>query len=336
MVSETRSRAVRAFLPLLLSLSILPLSADAQEGRGGTLDAARALSPEAAAALAPSAAVPPPRPPPDLGRGHRLSWPENKRRAGWTELVTTSAYVGGLLGFRAIDYPGAPRWSRENSFDRFMRDRMIVSERARGGIARASDGLLYALVAYPVVVEDLSLVLLGDRNPGLAGQLLAIDAQAFALAGLLVGVTKVGAGRERPTARAAGCGDHPNAPACTAEDRNGSFFSGHAAMAFTGASLVCFHQQQVPNLYGSRAAGIGVCASAMTLATTTAAFRVMADKHWTTDVLVGAGVGIFSGWLLPWLMHGRTFLDVEGERVRGSFSPMLDRTTYGLGFQGTF
>ncbi|MBC7171208.1 MAG: hypothetical protein H5U40_02210, partial [Polyangiaceae bacterium] len=100
--------------------------------------------------------------------------------------------------------------------------------------------------------------------------------------------------------------------------------------------LACFHQQQVPGLYGTRAAGIGACASAMAMATTTSLFRVMADKHWASDVLVGAGVGLFAGWLLPWLFHGRTFLDFEGEHVRGSVSPSVGQRSAGLEIKASF
>ncbi|MBC7171541.1 MAG: phosphatase PAP2 family protein, partial [Polyangiaceae bacterium] len=117
---------------------------------------------------------------------------------------------------------------------------------------------------------------------------------------------------------------------------NRSFFSGHSSMAFTGAGLVCFHQQQLAGLYGSRAAGIGVCGSALAFASTTALLRVAADKHWSTDVLAGAGVGIFSGWLLPWLLHGRSVVDVNGEHVRGAVLPIVDRGTYGLELRGSF
>jgi hypothetical protein len=38
-------------------------------------------------------------------------------------------------------------------------------------------------------------------------------------------------------------------------------------------------------------------------ATTQGALRMMTDDHYSTDVLVGAGIGVFSGYILPQLLH---------------------------------
>ena len=67
--------------------------------------------------------------------------------------------------------------------------------------------------------------------------------------------------------------------------------SGHASRAFMGAELIRLE-------YGSWW-GLG----AYTVATGTAALRVCHNRHWGTDVLVGAGIGVLSAeiawWLLP-------------------------------------
>lgn len=78
-----------------------------------------------------------------------------------------------------------------------------------------------------------------------------------------------------------------------------SFPSGHTAFAFTGATILNAE-------YGSRypwvsAAGYGV-------ATLTGLGRVLNNRHWATDVVTGAGVGIaatYLGYLLNDLMWGR-------------------------------
>lgn len=73
-----------------------------------------------------------------------------------------------------------------------------------------------------------------------------------------------------------------------------SFPSGHTATAFMGAELVRLE-------YGSDTPWIVVAAYA--IASGTSIMRVRNEKHWFTDVLAGAGMGMLSArigwWLLP-------------------------------------
>lgn len=61
--------------------------------------------------------------------------------------------------------------------------------------------------------------------------------------------------------------------------------SGHTAQAFVAASIVHKEFRYKSPWYGIGAYG---------LATTVAAFRMINDKHWQSDVIVGAGIGILS------------------------------------------
>jgi hypothetical protein len=70
-----------------------------------------------------------------------------------------------------------------------------------------------------------------------------------------------------------------------------SFPSGHTATAFTGAEFVRME-------YGW---GWGICAYA--LATGVGVLRINNDKHWFSDVLTGAGIGIFSAHVGEWLLE---------------------------------
>lgn len=76
-----------------------------------------------------------------------------------------------------------------------------------------------------------------------------------------------------------------------------SFPSGHTAMAFTAASLL---QKE----YGSLSPWVGI--ASYTAATITGISRMLNNRHWLSDVVVGAGVGILStnlGYLITekWL-----------------------------------
>ena len=72
-----------------------------------------------------------------------------------------------------------------------------------------------------------------------------------------------------------------------------SFPSGHTAQAFLAASIVHTEFRDKSQWYG-----IG----AYTLATSVAAFRMINNKHWESDVVAGAGFGILSAHL-AYLTH---------------------------------
>ena len=73
------------------------------------------------------------------------------------------------------------------------------------------------------------------------------------------------------------------------------FPSGHTATAFMGAEIIRQEYKDSSPLYGI---------AAYTFATGIGYARIYNDRHWFTDVLAGAGVGILSArigyWLLPY------------------------------------
>lgn len=74
---------------------------------------------------------------------------------------------------------------------------------------------------------------------------------------------------------------------------NRSFPSGHASMAFLGATLM--HHE-----YGlTRSPWYSIGAYSTALATSMA--RQLHNKHWLSDVMVGAGIGIMAGELAYWI-----------------------------------
>ncbi|OXA93182.1 PA-phosphatase [Flavobacterium hercynium] len=114
---------------------------------------------------------------------------------------------------------------------------------------------------------------LKDRSIILASSYLMMSATVFALKG----ITKV----ERPDGSS-----------------NNSFPSGHTATAFAGAEFMYQEYKDQSIWYGI--AGYAV-------ATGTGLFRMYNDRHWLTDVVAGAGIGILSTkaayWMYPFLQH---------------------------------
>ena len=264
-------------------------------------------------------------------RAHRLEW--SWRRVHWGE-ITSSIALG--LGTLAINQTkeASRNWTGGILFDDWVRDALRVKGNTQKRIIRASNILEFSLIGAPTLIDTLGVTLIGDRNLDVAGQLFAIQGQAFAMTGFLTVATKTVVGRQRPEAKEQGCGD--NGIECGA-GANRSFFSGHAAFAFTGAGLICVEHTHLP-LFG-RIGGKLACGTALTAASAASIFRILGDKHWATDVLVGAGVGLWSGWLMPWILHYRHPQPEERARWRrhlGKLTPYGQKNGFGLGYQSTF
>lgn len=109
---------------------------------------------------------------------------------------------------------------------------------------------------------------------------------------------------------------------------NDSFPSGHTAMAFTGARILFKEYRDVSPWIGI--AGYGV-------ATATGALRVLNKKHWVSDVVTGAGVGILSaemGYRLLPVMHKA--LGIKNKSTNLAIIPACSTNQLGVGVFYTF
>ncbi len=112
-----------------------------------------------------------------------------------------------------------------------------------------------------------------------------------------------------------------------------SFPSGHTTTAFMGAELLRLE-------YGSEYPWVGIVG--YLAATSTAFLRVYNDRHWVTDTVAGAGVGILSArigyWIAPylntWLWGGTT--GYEESDITASLTPCLIDNTCGVGLSVRF
>ncbi len=231
----------------------------------------------------------------------RLSWPTRAPRFRAAEYAATGLFVGGLLAKDLlVPQKKGFRWTGGVLFDDAVRDRLRAdTPEGRRTADDISDVLNYGLLAYPTLVDAGLVAGAYHRSPEVALQMSLINGQSYALTGLVTTVVKRLGRRARPYTQE--CAE-PGSPDCNENVANESFFSGHAAVAFTGAGLICAHHRKLP-LYGGGAADRIACGAALAAAGASAALRVVADKHHTTDVLLGAAVGLASGYVLPTLLH---------------------------------
>lgn len=233
---------------------------------------------------------------------------EEDFRLQWTfPKVRPVEYVVGLglpVAFRIINHntfdARRPRWTGGNFFDDGVEGLIGRNDEDTRRLADiASDVTWYTTMAYPFV-DTLLVTLVLDGNPDVAWQMTAINIGAMAVNGFVTLLAIRATARSRPKTEI--CLEQGGSfEECRGDDVR-SFPSGHTAGSFTGAGLTCAHHLAMP-LYGGGLADGAACVGALTLATGTALFRVVADKHHMIDVIAGAAIGLGSGWLLPWLLH---------------------------------
>jgi membrane-associated phospholipid phosphatase len=108
-----------------------------------------------------------------------------------------------------------------------------------------------------------------------------------------------------------------------------SFPSGHAAEAFVGAEFMRLEYKDVSPWYGI---------AGYAMATATGMLRMYNDKHWMSDVIAGAGVGIASTRIAYWLypkMQG-LFGKPKNPDVVNVLMPTYSNGSLGLSFVKRF
>ena len=101
-----------------------------------------------------------------------------------------------------------------------------------------------------------------------------------------------------------------------------SFPSGHTTFAFTNATVLFNEFQETTSI---------LAYSGYVFATTTGAFRMINNKHWLSDVLVGAGVGIFVTELVYHFEPFKNFNPFKKSK-NICFIPRINNNQYGFYF----
>lgn len=108
---------------------------------------------------------------------------------------------------------------------------------------------------------------------------------------------------------------------------NSSFPSGHTAEAFASAEFLRQEYKDISPWYGF--AGYAI-------ATATGALRIYNNKHWLSDVVAGAGIGIASSKLSYWIYAAMKKKFSPNKEINAMVIPYYNNKTAGLSCVYTF
>lgn len=233
---------------------------------------------------------------------------QSSRRRGRTPIASTAvptvigsavALAAGVALFATTQQTqtgSASTWRGGIVLDEGVRDGLrLQAPDARDAAARASDVLMIAGMLNAVAIDAFAIPLAQD-DPHLAWQASTAYSLALGITLVLNDVVKESVGRARPYERE--CRQDPSSPACTSQDTYASFYSGHTAVAFTSAGFSCaMHLSR--SLYGDDAADGASCGASLAVAAMTGLLRIASDRHYLSDVAIGAVIGFLVGYIVP-------------------------------------
>jgi membrane-associated phospholipid phosphatase len=192
-----------------------------------------------------------------------------------------------------------------NAFDRPATRNWSTAWGDRSDVARD------VVVLSSLIASSVPPLLRAEWSPALT--LSVMFAEAYAVMGGVAYLAKMAVARRRPYLYNTDL--TPEERLGALDDPKSSFFSGHAAAAFTAAA---FLSKVFTDLHGPSAWSTLVWVSSMSLAAYTAFARVKAGVHFPTDVIAGAAVGFAIGYLVP-VLHKKG----RSDRVQVAAGPNM-------------
>jgi len=272
----------------------------------------------------------------DLGDPRALVWNDRWSKFSTFDYAATAVIGGAAAALYAGGEPAREaNWDGPILFDKPIRDALRVrSAGALRDVRMVGDVFTITPVAF-VFADSLFTPIVRGR-PDIAWQLSMMNLQAHAVTGLFLYTMFETVGRARPSYRECEAGTSQD-PLCKA-GTFASFPSGHTGGAMTAAGLTCAHHLHLA-LYGGGAPDTIACISAITLASGSGLFRLIGDRHYATDVLVGGTVGFLVGYGIPTLFHYRERPlgeIVRTAHVRAVVTIGAESTPAGASVLGTF
>jgi membrane-associated phospholipid phosphatase len=230
------------------------------------------------------------------------AWP---RVRPW-EYVAGPALIAYGITLRFEGPQPDANWRGGILFDDAVIDAIAVRSRTRVTIGHVTDAMFYSAMAFRLVDSALMPGLVHGKWD-VALQMTFIDMESFGVVASVLWTTQLFVRRERPymeecrndpefAAREGDCKGLPNT------DMNRSFISGHPAVGVAAAALTCLHHAHMP-LYGG---GVGdglACGATIAAAAVNGIGRVVAEKHYASDLILGVTLGLAAGYVVPKALH---------------------------------
>ncbi len=241
-------------------------------------------------ALAQTSAASPPLldPKADTPSLWREQWPAFRTSEGVATLAAGLASAV-IVAAGPIDQP---RWQGPILFDNAVRNSLRANSAEARRTYKTIGDWSYRLSPLLPLFDVFVVAAIGHSDSKLALNLGGMLAEAYSYSGMFSVISTQLSVRKRPYSDCSEGGE------CDTQ----SFYSGHSAIAATGAGLMCANHTRIA-LYGSPFLDIGSCILASANALLTATSRVVADRHYATDVIAGTGFGFAFGYAVPVLLH---------------------------------
>lgn len=217
--------------------------------------------------------------------------------------LALATFACGALSVNLAHAQPRPRWTGPVAFDRDASGLLRARERDVRRVADSASWVIVGVVmAAPLAITTRAAI--ETRSSALVmGESLLSLAIPYGATAALGFAAKYAIARERPFATREGLarrcvrGDEPGCE----WDRNGSFPSLHSALGFAGAGMACVQTLRfAPSNAGLDAVTCGLSTMGAAIGAT---LRMVADRHYATDVLVGSLLGLGLSVGLGWALH---------------------------------
>jgi len=235
-----------------------------------------------------------------------VRWSDDWHRVRLLEVADIIALTVASIEIDTLVLPNHAKWSKPILFDEAARGVFKSNDAHIQELAGTwSDRLYQGMVIAPYLIDNYIVALGVHENADVALQMTLINLQSLGLSGVMSLGAEHAVGRSRPYVQDCTNGTGPDKVGfnrCGTEGDFQSFYSGHAAATFTMAGLTCAHHQHLP-LWGGGLPDAFACFGMVGLAATTGILRLVVDRHWASDVILGSAVGVLNGYFVPMFLH---------------------------------